>query len=129
MTSDPVIIPLSKYDMDGEVIVADPGYRKRKIADAKSMGLAVKYVDGTQQIDMEKGYFSAYERASYYIESAPIAIKGYESLLDLLEMVDKKCPGGGDDLMNQILEEVNKIDKGNNSPFAKSPGAVTGRSE
>ena len=128
MTSDSTVIPLDKYNMDGEVIISDPGYKKRKIADAKAMGMAVKYVDGEQQIDMERGYFAAYERASYYIESAPVTIKGYESLLDLLDMVDKKCPGGGDDLMKQILSEVEKIDKGENSPFAKSPGAVTGRS-
>ena len=128
MTSDAIIIPLDKYDMEGEVIIADPGYKKRKLAEAKSMAMAVRYIDGEQQVDMERGYFAAYEKASYYIESAPVRIKGYESLLDFLDMVESKCTGGGDDLMNQILEAVQKIDGGENSPFAKSPAAVTGKS-
>ena len=129
MTSDSIVIPLGKYNTDGEIIISDPGYKKRKIADAKSMSMAVKYVDGEQQIDMERGYFAVMEKISYYIESAPIKIKGYESLLDLLEMVDNNRRGAGDELMKELVTEVEKIEKGEASPFVKSPEAVTEKSE
>ena len=129
MTSDVTTISLDKYGSEGEIVLADPGYKKRKIADAKSMGMTVKYVDGEQQIDMERGYFAVMEKISYYIESAPIKIKGYESLLDLLEMVDNNRRGAGDELMKELVTEVEKIEKGEASPFVKSPEAVTENSE
>ena len=109
MTSDRIVIPLEKYGMDGEVIMAYPGYKKAQIAEAKSMALTVKYVDGEQQIDLERGYFASLEKASYFIESAPIKIDGYDSLLDLLDMADKACRGAGDDLMEQILNGLKEI--------------------
>ena len=128
MTSDRVIIPLEEYGVEGEVIMRYPGYKKSQIAEAKSMALAVKYIDGEQQIDMERGYFAALEKASYFVESAPIQVSGYDSLLDLLDMVDSKCRGAGDDLAEKILDAVKEITGGSRSPFAKSPGAVTGKS-
>lgn len=129
MTSDRIVIPLEKYGMEGEVIMAYPGFKKAQIAEAKSMALTVKYIDGEQQIDLERGYFAALEKASYFVESAPIKIDGYDSLLDLLDMADKSCRGAGEDLMEQILKGLKEITEGNTSPFAKSPGAVTEKSE
>ena len=123
--TDRIIIPLEKYDVTGEIIMSWPGYKKAQIAEAKSMSLAVKYVDGKEQIDMEKGYFAAFEKAAHFIESAPIKITGYDSLLDLLDMVDTKCPGGGANLLDEILNGMKQITEGRTSPFAKSPGAVT----
>ena len=123
--TDRIVIPLNKYDMEGEVIMAWPGYKKAQIAEAKSVSMAVKYVDGDKQIDMEKGYFAAFEKASHFIESAPIKVDGYESLLDLLDMVDEKCPGAGEDLQNSIITGMQEIIDGRTSPFVKSPGAVT----
>ena len=128
MTSGRIVIPLEKYGVAGEVIMSYPGFKKAQIAEAKSMALAVKFVDGEQQIDMERGYFAALEKASYFIESAPSKISGYESLLDLLDTVDKTCNGGGQDLMEAILKGMQDIIDGRSSPFVKSPGAVTGKS-
>lgn len=128
MTSDRTIISLKDYDMEGEVVMSWPGYKKAQLAEARSMALAVKYVDGEQQVDLEKGYFAAMEKASQFIESAPAKITGYDSLLDFLDKVDDKCPGAGEDLAGKILSTMTEIVEGRKSPFAKSPGAVTGRS-
>ena len=128
MTSDKIVIPLEKYGMKGEVIMAYPGYKKAQIAEARALNLSVKYVDGEQQIDLEKGYFAALEKASVFIEAAPIKIDGYESVLDLLDMAEESCTGAGEDLLEQILTASKEIAEGRKSPFAKSPGAVTERS-
>lgn len=128
MTSDKVIIPLEKYGMKGEVIMAYPGYKKAQIAEARALNLSVKYINGEQQIDLERGYFAALEKASVFIESAPIKIDGYDSVLDLLDMAENNCAGAGEDLLEQILTTSKEIAEGRKSPFAKSPGAVTERS-
>lgn len=129
MASNEVIIPLEKYGVKGEVIMAYPGYKKGQIAEAKALALSAKYINGEQQIDLERGYFAALERASVYIKSAPIKIDGYDSVLDLLDMVEESCAGAGDDLVEQILTASKEIAEGHKSPFARSPGAVTERSE
>lgn len=129
MTSDRIVIPLSTYGAEGEVILSYPGYKKAQLAEAKSMALAVKYVDGKEQIDLERGYFAALEKAAHFVESAPIKITGYDSLLDLLDMVDRKQRGAGDKLTEEILKAVKKITDGDTSPFAESPEAVTEKSE
>ena len=129
MASDRVVIPLDKYGMKGEVIMAYPGFKKAQIAEARALNLSVKYINGEQQIDLERGYFAALEKASVFIESAPIKIDGYDSMLDLLDMAEEKCIGAGEDLLEQILTASKEIAEGRKSPFAKSPGAVTEKSE
>ena len=56
MTSDRIVIPLSKYGMDGEVVLSYPGYKKTQLAEARGLAMTVKYVDGEEQIDLERGY-------------------------------------------------------------------------
>jgi hypothetical protein len=129
MTSDRIVIPLSKYGMDGEVVLSYPGYKKTQIAEARGLAMTVKYVDGEEQVDLERGFFAGLEKASFFIESAPIPIHGYDSLLDLLDMVDRKQRGAGGKLSEEILKAVKSIIDGDTSPFAESPEAVTERSE
>ena len=129
MTSDRIVIPLSKYGMDGEVVLSYPGYKKSQLAEARGLAMTVKYVDGEEQIDVERGYFAGLEKASFFIESAPVKIVDYNSVLDLLDMVDRKQRGAGGKLSEEILKAVKSIMDGDTSPFAESPEAVTERSE
>ena len=128
MTTDRVVIPLTDYGMEGEVILAYPGFKKAQIAQAKSMGMTVKYQGDEKQVDFESAYFAAFEKLSFYIESAPAEINGYESLLDFLDTVDKSCAGAAEDLVDKMVTAMGEIEEGHKSPFVKSPGAVTGRS-
>lgn len=129
MTCDRIVIPLSKYGMEGEIVLAYPGYKQAQLAEARGLAMTVKYVNGEEQIDLERGYFSGLEKASSFIESAPIPIRGYDSVLDLLDMADRKQRGAGDKLSEEILKAVKSIMDGDTSPFAESPEAVTERSD
>ena len=125
---EPIIIDLKPFGGEGYVEMMEPTLRARRERDNMIADLVFTTdKDGNIIKKTSNNIDAVYVRVLSYVESAPFN-KDLDSFFDYTDKLDKKKRGNGAKLYDAMTEAVAKIDGGETSPSAGSPGAESGSS-
>ena len=125
---EPIVIDLKEFGGEGYVEMMEPTLRAQRERDNMIADLVFTTDKNGNIIKRTSNNIDAvYIRVLSYVESAPFG-KTLDEFFDYTDELDRKKRGAGARLYDAMVEAVQKIDKGEQSPSAGSPAAESGSS-
>ena len=125
---EPILIDLKEFGGEGYIEMMEPTLRAQRERDNMIADLVFTTDKNGNIVKKTSNNIDAvYIRVLSYVESAPFA-KTLDAFFDYTDMLDRKKRGSGSLLYKAMVEAVQKIDSGEQSPSAGSPGAESGSS-
>ena len=124
------VIGLEQFGMEG-AITMEPLTFRREIEMKNNIGRCNHYRNAGGELELEytdTGTSLVYSVMAY-ITDAPFDFKSLGGFLNYMDRVDSRCPGKASELFDTLKQEVNRIIRGELSPFAVSEESPTGTSE
>ena len=128
VSNESILIDLKKYGGEGFLEMMYPPYSRVAEMDNVIAGIVIKVDDkGNVVRDMTGKADAILLKTLCYVESGPFE-RTKESFFKYTDKLDAVRRGNGERLYKEMLEAIAKIDNGDTSPSADSPGAESGSS-
>ena len=125
---EPILIDLKEFGGEGYIEMMEPTLRAQRERDNMIADLVFTTDKNGNIVKKTSNNIDAvYIRVLSYVESAPFA-KTLDAFFDYTDVLDRKKRGSGSQLYKAMVDAVQKIENGEQSPSADSPGAESGSS-
>ena len=122
------MIDLKEFGGEGYIEMMEPTLRAQRERDNMIADLVFTTDKNGNIVKKTSNNIDAvYIRVLSYVESAPFA-KTLDAFFDYTDVLDRKKRGSGSQLYKAMVDAVQKIENGEQSPSADSPGAESGSS-
>ena len=125
---EPILIDLKEFGGEGYIEMMEPTLRAQRERDNMIADLVFTTDKNGNIVKKTSNNIDAvYIRVLSYVESAPFK-KDLDGFFDYTDILDRKQRGAGARLYKAMVDAVQKIENGGQSPSAGSPGAESGSS-
>lgn len=122
-----IVINLSRYGTEGYIAVGYPSLRRLRLAEQTASSMMVTFdSNGKPSIDASKALEAdLLVKVLVYIEEAPFELMSADAFFNFTDDIDKKRRGAGQELYNELVSAVEKVNAGEASPSPDSQAAET----